>query len=140
MQPFVQTPLRKARLSLGLTTEEAGHYVHVTRKTWEAWENAELNGRAVPAAKAELFFRKLDEIGKNREIGELVVVLNFDPYTRLQTPIDVVAEHNYLGLENGDVIKSLAIRRDGQPYVHRTKFVRNHNAHVLEFCQRHSPV
>lgn len=90
--------LRKARLALGLTTSEAGQYVHVTRKTWEAWEAGEANGKPAPIAKVELFFSKLADIGKNRDVGGLVVVLARDPRTGLRTFIDVVSEANCLEL------------------------------------------
>lgn len=130
-------PLRKARLALGLTTTEAGQYVHVTRKTWEAWEAGEMNGKAAPVAKAELFFTKLNSIGKSRNMGEMVVVIKKCPETKIEEVIDVVAADNYIGLEKGDTIKSMAIR-DGRPYIHRTKFIREDNKHVIEFCERHN--
>ena len=137
-------PLRKARLALGLTTSEAGQYVHVTRKTWEAWELGEVNGKPAPQAKAELFFSKLEKIGSNREGRTLVVVLLRDPHTGYEQPIDVVADDNYLGYEQSSeagahVIKSLAIRH-GRPYVHRTQFLISDNRHVMEFCEKNTPI
>lgn len=136
--PDQPTPLRKARLALGLTTTEAGQYVHVTRKTWEAWEAGEVNGKAAPRAKVELFFTKLNNIGESRDMGRMVVVFLEDPVTGFQQPIDVVASDNYLGLEDDCIIKSMAIR-DGRPYVHRTKFDPAHNNHVIDFCNEHDP-
>lgn len=136
--PYQPTPLRKARLALGLTTTEAGQYVHVTRKTWEVWEAGEMNGKAAPAAKVELFFTKLNDIGKSHYRGCMVVVLYEHPETGFQQPIDVVAEDNYLGLENGNIIKSMAIR-NGRPYVHRTKFDPAHNPNVIKFCNENEP-
>ncbi|WP_282808187.1 helix-turn-helix domain-containing protein [Hafnia alvei] len=135
--PDKPTPLRKARLALGLTTTEAGQYVHVTRKTWEAWEAGEMDGKAAPAAKVELFFTKLNSIGESRNKGVMVVVFYEHPGTGFQQPIDVVAEDNYLG-RDGDIIKSMAIR-NGRPYVHRTKFDPAHNPHVVKFCNEHEP-
>lgn len=137
-------PLRKVRLALGLTTSEAGQYVHVTRKTWEAWELGEMLGKPAPKAKLELFFSKLDKIGQSRSHRSLVVVLLRDPHTGYEQPIDVVADDNYLGLEEGSnanvrVIKSLAIK-DGRPYVHRTSFVVSDNSRVMEFCEKNTPV
>jgi len=133
--PNLPTPLRKARFALDLTTTEAGQYVHVTRKTWEAWEAGELNGKPAPKAKVELFFTKLESIGISRKLGQIVVVLLEDEATKHQQPIDVVTAENYLGLENGDIIKSMAIS-NGRPYVHRIKFRPEHNPHVIEFCKK----
>jgi DNA-binding XRE family transcriptional regulator len=137
-------PLRKARLALGLTTSEAGQYVHVTRKTWEAWELGEVNGKPAPQAKAELFFSKLEKIGSNHGGRSLVVVLVRDPHTGHEQPIDVVADDNYLGLEESSengacVIKSLAIMH-GRPYVHRTQFLISDNRHVMKFCEKNTPI
>lgn len=138
-----QTPLRKARLALGLTTTEAGHYVNVTRKTWEAWEALEAIGKPVPRTPAELFFNKLENLGLQKEgLRDFVVVLLEDPATTIQTPIDVVASDNYLGFEDAQVIgqkiiKSMAIDRiTGRPYVHRTMFDPKTNIHVMKFCDR----
>lgn len=145
------TPLRKARALLGLTTAEAGQYVHVTRKTWEAWEAKEAAGQPVPAAALELFFSKLEALAKRVAEGpdmntsrELVVVFRRDPVTGGDTPADVVSSENYLGNDPDapgfHVIKSLAVDRFGKPYVHRTRYVTEHNEHVLAFCRRHTSV
>lgn len=132
------TPMRKARLALGLTTVEAGQYVHVTRKTWEAWEQNEINGKSAPLAKTELFFAKLESIKKlTKDYGKIIVVLGVQG--NMQFPIDVIAEDNYLGHEDNNVIKSMAIR-DGRPYVHRTKFDPTHNPHVVKFINDMVPV
>lgn len=138
-QPNEPTPLRKARLALGLTTSEAGQYVHVTRKTWEAWEAGELMGKAAPQAKMELFASKIQNIGQNRNMGAMVTVLLRDSVSGYEQLLDVVTEENYLGLENGNVIKSMAISRDGRPYVHRTQFDPKHNLHVIQFCHEREP-
>jgi DNA-binding XRE family transcriptional regulator len=147
------TPLRKARALLGLTTAEAGQYVHVTRKTWEAWEAKEAAGQPVPAAALELFFAKLDALAKRLREGpddnpkrELVVVLRRDPVSGADTPADVVSDENYLGNDpdpdspDFHIIKSLAVDRSGKPYVHRTRYAKAHNQHVLAFCARHTSV
>jgi DNA-binding XRE family transcriptional regulator len=145
------TPLRKARLGLGLTTAEAGQYVRVTRKTWEAWEANEALGKPAPLAARELFFAKLDALYRHlvehnllQDQRELVVVVRHDPLLDDDIPVDVVADDNYLGLEEGSagalVIKSMAIERNGRPYVHRTPFDPTVNEHVLEFCARHNPL
>lgn len=145
------TPLRKARVLLGLTTTEAGQYVHVTRKTWEAWEAKEATGQSAPRAALDLFFTKIDSLVKRAATGtdpkeerELVVVLRRDPPLGVEVPIDVVANDNYLGNDKDapgfHVIKSLAVDRAGKPYVHRTRYVDAHNQHVLEFCSRHTSV
>lgn len=137
-------PLRKARLALGLTTSEAAHWVHVTRKTWEAWEIAEENGKPTPKAKAELFFSKLEKQGSSPLGGSLVVVFFCDPITGHQQPIDVVSTENYLGTEAANepgkrIIKSLAIEK-GRPYVHRTEYAIKDNEHVEKFCEKNTPV
>lgn len=137
-QPNEPTPLRKARLALGLTTSEAGQYVHVTRKTWEAWEAGELMGKAAPQAKMELFVSKIQSIGENRNMGAMVTVLLRHTVSGYEQLLDVVTEENFLGLENGNVIKSMAIR-NGRPYVHRTQFDPQHNLHVIKFCHEREP-
>lgn len=145
------TPLRKARALLGLTTAEAGQYVHVTRKTWETWEAKEAAGLPVPPAALELFFSKLEALAKRLAEGPtadpsraLVVVFRRDPITGADVPADVVSNENYLGNEQDGpgfcVIKSLAVDRLGKPYVHRTRYVTEHNEHVLAFCRRHTSV
>lgn len=133
---FNPMPLRKARFALDMTTSEAGQFVYVTRKTWEAWEADELLGKPAPIAKVELFFSKLTSLGANRQRPEMVVVMLQDPQTKASIPIDVVAVDNFLGLEDGCIIKSMAINR-GRPYVHRTRFDPTINPHVLDFCRRH---
>lgn len=139
-----QTPLRKARLALGLTTAEAGHYVHVTRKTWETWEALEANGKPVPKASTELFFTKLEQMGKQKGSRELVAIFFEDPLSHQQSVIDVVADDNYLGIEDfpggQKIIKSMAIDRNGRPYVHRTVFDPRTNTQVARFCERHKPL
>lgn len=137
-------PLFNARIVLGLSTTEAGQYVHVTRKTWEQWEKLEMENKPVPKAKTELFFEKISKLGKHTDYGSLVVVFHTDSSDR-QVPLDVVAESNYLGLEedNGKsaVIKSMALdRRTGRPYVHRTKFYWSGNEHVRSFCETVKPL
>jgi DNA-binding XRE family transcriptional regulator len=147
------TPLRKARSLLGLTTAEAGQYVHVTRKTWEAWEAKEAAGQPVPAAAMELFFSKLDALAKRLRNDptsgterKLVVVFFRDPLSGADTPADVVSNENYLGnVQDPDdpdcyIIKSLAVDRTGKPYVHRTRYVKEHNQHVLAFCRLYNSV
>jgi DNA-binding XRE family transcriptional regulator len=123
---------------LGLTTAEAGQYVHVTRKTWEQWEKLEAENLPVPKAKMELFFEKISKLGKTKDYGKLVVIFLTEE-SGFQLPIDVVAGSNYLGLDKLDnesaVIKSMAIDRiTGRPYVHRTKFLWDGNEHVKDFC------
>ncbi|MBT0366214.1 hypothetical protein ISO55_04385 [Morganella morganii subsp. morganii] len=132
-------PLFHARMTLGLTTEEAGQYVHVTRKTWEKWEKLEASGKEPPQAKVELFFSKIANLD-NKDCGSLVVIVD-----KNLTPIDVVAESNYLGFtNNGDgtgVIKSMSIdwftKRLG---VTRTHFPLSENTHVVKFCESHAPI
>ncbi|NHZ66905.1 hypothetical protein [Massilia genomosp. 1] len=144
-------PLRKARYLLGLTTAEAGQYVHVTRKTWEAWEAKEANGLAVPPAAMELFFSKLDALARRLVDGrqydsqrEMVVVFRRDKGTGGDVPIDVVSTDGYLGNDQDalgyHIIKSLAVDRAGKPYVHRMRYEDAHNQHVLNFCRRHTSV
>ena len=141
------TPFRKARLALGLTTTEAGQYVHVTRKTWESWEAKEAAGEPIPMRVLELFQAKLDTmIAKVRgekprgDYGELVSVLRFDPVIGGDMLIDVVSSENFLGNDPAKpgwhIIKSMAVKRTGQPYVHRTLYEDARNAHVLKFCKR----
>ena len=152
------TPLRKARMMLDLTTAEAGQYVHVTRKTWEAWEAKESAGEPVPAAALELFFAKLDVLVERvraklsgegiapSQKNELVVVLQRDQASGMDMPVDVVSNDNYLGndedLEKPGfyIIKSMAVDRSGKPYVHRTRYMSDHNPQVLKFCNRHNSV
>lgn len=146
------TPLRKARLALGLTTAEAGQYVHVTRKTWEAWEAKEAAGQPVPPAALDLFCSKLDALAERlakgsgtNERGQLVVVLHAHPGGGADVPADVVSSDNYLGndpteISGFHVIKSLAVDRLGKPYVHRTRYEDSRNTHVLSFCDRHTSV
>jgi hypothetical protein len=148
---YHDTPLRKARALLGLTTAEAGQYVHVTRKTWEAWEAKEAAGQSAPAAALDLFFTKLEALAKRvvegpdpKEKRELVVVFRRDPVSGADAPADVVSNENYLGNDSDGqglyVIKSLAVDRAGNPYVHRTRYVGEHNQHVLAFCERYTSV
>lgn len=137
-------PLYNARMVLGLSTTEAGQYVHVTRKTWEQWEKLEMENMPVPKAKAELFFEKISKLGKHKDYGSLVVIFRTES-SGCQVPLDVVAESNYLGLDddNGEsaVIKSMALdRRTGRPYVHRTKFYWSGNEHVRSFCETAEPL
>ncbi len=145
------TPLRKARLALGLTTEEAGQYVRVTRKTWEAWEAKEAAGEQVPIRALELFHSKLEGLAASwrgeraaGERGELVVVVHFDPLLGGDRLADVVSSENYLGNDPAEpgfyIIKSLAVRRSGEPYVHRTRYEGARNAGVLKFCKQHKSV
>lgn len=134
------TPLRKARIALGMTTTEAGQYVYVSRKTWETWEANEMIGKNPPKAKVELFFEKLSNIGKSRDMGDITVVVWKDPVTKVDYPIDVVTSENYLGFdEENKIIKSMGIR-NGKPYVHRTQFSLQDNEHVLRFCKNNEPV
>lgn len=47
-----QKEIRKARLALGLTQEQAGEVIGATRRAWQDWE---LGQRNMPRAKWELF-------------------------------------------------------------------------------------
>lgn len=140
MENDYATPLFNARITLGLTTEEAGQYVHVTRKTWEKWERLEASGKAPPQAKVELFFSKLANLGKSKDYGHMVVI--FDENLM---HLGVVAESNYLGFtdnHNGTgVIKAMTIdyftKRLG---VNRIQFPISENAHVVKFCESHTPI
>lgn len=100
----------------------------------------------IPKAKAELelFFEKISNLGKHRDFGSIVVVFLTES-SDIQVPLDVVAESNYLGLDEDDgksaVIKSMALdRRTGRPYVHRTKFYWSGNEHVRDFCETAEPL
>jgi DNA-binding XRE family transcriptional regulator len=117
----------RARQALHMTTTEAAQLVHVTRRTWEMWESGKA---AMPKAKQELFIAKLE--GQRTKDPLLVVVLADDGLT----PIDVVASDGFCSLlqaEDGAyVISSLAISREnGRPYVHRQRFRKEHNSHVI---------
>ncbi|MBF0641936.1 hypothetical protein [Pseudomonas protegens] len=117
----------RARQALQMTTTEAAQLVHVTRRTWEIWESGK---SAMPLAKRELFISKLE--GIRSEHRELVVVVADDG----MTAIDVVASDGFCSLiqegDDGYVISSLAVRRDnGQPYVHRQRFLAEGNEQVI---------
>ncbi|MBD8791495.1 helix-turn-helix transcriptional regulator [Pseudomonas syringae] len=131
--------LRKTRLMLGLTTEEAGRLVGVTRRAWEHWEGG---SRKVTSAAFELFMAKAagwvpSSIDENRERG-LVVIVSEDG----QQVIDVVSSDNFLSWEPGPrpgtaVIHSFAIERfTGKRYKHSVTFSTEVNTKVLQACER----
>lgn len=145
------TPLRKARLSLNMTTEEAAQYLRTTRKTWEVWEGKEAAGEPIPERVRELFTSKLEAmkdawLGKRGpgERGELVVVFYRDPVSGADYPADVVSSENYLGTDPDQpgyrIIKSMAINRTGEIYVHRTRYEVAINKHVEAFRAKHTSV
>lgn len=120
--------LRGWRENLGLSAEEAGQLVYVSRRTWEAWENEE---REISRAKLDLLGTKLRERSQDaNQERNLVVVVSDEGL-----PLDVVAEDNFVGLRiTGDqaVISSLAVRRwDHKAYVHRTEFSVSKNQFVV---------
>lgn len=110
MGPNEAEILRRARLVLGLTTEEAGRLVGVTRRAWEHWEGGT---RKVPAAAYELFLAKAEgllpsHLGHDHEHG-LYVIVSADG----QRHIDVVGSGNFLSWQHGEkpntvVVHSLA--------------------------------
>jgi transcriptional regulator with XRE-family HTH domain len=126
-----QHALREARLALDMTTTEAAALVHVSRRTFELWESGQRN---IEPAKRELFFRKVTELGAQKENRELVVIFGDDGVQ----PLDVVASDTFAGLTDGTkngyvIISSIAVNRStGRPYVHRTQFMIEHNRHVLK--------
>lgn len=128
--PF-QHVLREARLALEMTTTEAAALVHVSRRTFELWEAGQRN---IEPAKLELFFRKIKELGMQKRNRKLVVVLSDDGIQ----PRDVVASDTFAGLADDvqkgyAIISSLAVDRlTGRPYVHRSRFMIEHNKHVLK--------
>ena len=52
---------RQARLSLGLTQQQAGELVGASARAWRSWE---AGYRVMPPAKWELFLIKTREVGK----------------------------------------------------------------------------
>jgi DNA-binding XRE family transcriptional regulator len=124
----LSTSLLNWRLHLGLTTKQAADFVHVQRRTWEAWENAD---REIPLAKLELLGAKIQAAKQEGAFRDLVVVVS-----DACMPIDVVAEDTFIGLrEHPDgtaTISSLAVDRvTGRPYVHRSTFTVSNNLPVL---------
>lgn len=116
----------RARITLGLTTTEAGQLVHVTRRTWENWEAGVVR---MPAAKRELFVSKIKDTKSHS--GDLVVVFNDDA----TDAVDVVAKNLFLSCTQlpGGIFEmvSLAVDKSGYPYVHRKKFSPEKNQHVF---------
>ena len=133
----IQHVLREARLALDMTTTEAAALVHVSRRTVELWEAGLRN---IEPAKLELFFRKINELGTKMVNRKLVVVLADDGVQ----PLDVVASDTFAGLANDvqkgyAVISYLAVQRlTGRPYVHRSRFMIEHNTHVLRAVEKWS--
>jgi DNA-binding XRE family transcriptional regulator len=125
----LSTSLLNWRLHLGLTTEQAANFVHVQRRTWEAWENAD---REIPLAKLELLGAKIQAAKQNGSLRDLVVVVS-----DACMPIDVVAADTFIGLrEHPDgtaVISSLAVDRvTGRPHVKRCTFNVSDNLPVVK--------
>lgn len=131
--------MRNTRLMLGLSQEEAGRLVGVTKRAWEHWE---AGTRKVPTSAFELFIAKASGIlpssiepDSNRE---LVVVLAEDG----MSPIDVVSNENFLSITAGPnaglaIIHSLAIERfTGKRSRHSTRFLIAANPSVLKATQR----
>ena len=135
----ISQKLQHARFIIGLTQEEAGQLVGVTRRAWAHWEEGT---RAMPVAAFELFIAKISgqvrSTIKNDPARELIVVIEEETFS----PIDVVSNENFLSLTYDQpsekyVISSLAIDRlSGKKYTHRVKFSPKVNSHVLQAAKK----
>lgn len=125
--------LFNVRVTLGLSTTEAGQLVGVTKRTWELWEAGK---NRVPSSRLELMRHKLE--GYRPSERELLVVVSEDN----QRPIDVIANDTFLSLQALGVdglycISSLAIDVvTNRPYVKRQRFHQNFNQHVISTANK----
>lgn len=118
------------RITLALSTEEAGQLVGVTKRSWELWESGK---NAIPSSRLELLKHKLE--GLRSEERELIVVVSDCG----QRPIDVIADDTFLSLKRENessesyyIISSLAIDQlTKRPYVKRQKFHTQVNQHAI---------
>ncbi|MCT7310064.1 hypothetical protein N5J06_03850 [Ralstonia sp. CHL-2022] len=92
--------------------------------------------QAMPDARWRLWVHEV--VAEVSRIPEMVVVLADDGHT----PVDVVSDSNYAGCAElaGDpyaLIASYAIERGtGKPRLHRQRFLKAANAHVINAAQR----
>lgn len=135
----ISQTLQHARFIVGLTQEEAGQLVGVSRRAWAHWEDGT---RTMPMAAFELFMAKITgkvpSLLSEESSRELIVVMGDD----LVSPIDVVSSENFLSLVSDNqsgrfVISSLAIDRfTGKKYKHSVAFSANGNDHVLKAARK----
>jgi transcriptional regulator with XRE-family HTH domain len=126
--------MRSTRVSLGLTQEQAGRLVGVTKRAWEHWE---AGTRKVPTAAFELFIAKasgaLNFNIEPREGCRLVVIVSDDG----NTPIDVVSRDNFFDIELSasnefGIVSSLMIDRfTGKRSKRSTKFLVSANPGIV---------
>lgn len=126
--------IHHARISVGLTYEQAANVVYSTRRAWEYWESG---ARSMSPGLWELFLMKISGTIPRKSLDQPrgVVVIFADNGTQF---IDVVADDNFLSLEllketGNYLISSLAIDKfSGRPYVHKTEFKKDVNLHVID--------
>jgi transcriptional regulator with XRE-family HTH domain len=111
--------LKKARSILGLSTEEAGRLVGVTRRAWEHWE---AGARRVPLAAYELFLAKAEgllpsHLHKESTDGLFVVVSD----DGMQT-IDVLSSGNFLSYKVGSKPGTLIVSSLAYDTVNRKRY------------------
>lgn len=135
----ISQKLQHARFLVGITQEEAGQLVGVTRRAWAHWEDG---SRMMPKSAFELFIAKISgqvrSFLPNNAPRELVVVVADDQIS----PVDVVSQENFLSLVHDTqtdrwIISSLAIDRfSGRKYTHRVAFSSLGNEHILKAAER----
>lgn len=131
--------LQHARFLVGITQEEAGELVGVSRRAWAHWENGT---RVMPSAAFQLFIAKISgQISshiQNQLPREIVVIMDDDS----MSPLDVVSSDNFLSLTPDHrvgryIVSSLAIDRlTGKRYTHRVSFAADRNEHVLKAAEK----
>jgi len=115
----------KARKAAGLSQQEVGDLLHVTRKSIQDWENN--SEKAIPDVRAELFMLKLEEAAKVK--GNPVVVL----VDNRGDVIDVFCEDAFCGMKQMEYgnfqVTSLTIDRNTrQAIIHKCIFPLGDNA------------
>lgn len=131
-----------ARNSIGLTIDQAAKLVYSTKRAWEYWESGE---RSMSHAIWELFLMKISNFvpRKYTEQPRKIVVILADDGIEF---IDVVADDNFLSLENCEhsdrkIICSMAVdKSSGRPYVRRVEFLNSVNVHVLNAVKAWSAI
>lgn len=139
--------IRSMRLGIDLTQTEAAAVAKVSPRTWAAWEGG---SRPMPHSALDFFVLRITHssfeleahgIPIRDEVRRLVVFVKEDE-RRIQVPIDVVAQDNFLDVivdpddREKRIVSSLAVNSKGKPYVHRTPVLRLLNAQSLEIANR----
>lgn len=125
--------LYRIRKTFGWDAATVAGKLDVTARTVGLWETGVQD---IPDARWQLFmFLVASEI---RRIPEMVVVVADDG----TTPVDAVSDANYAGFADDPsgpyaLIASYAVDRlTGQPRMHRQRFLKAENQHVINAAQR----